>query len=382
MKRKEAQQINPDGYRSHNLPDLPKCEQMKPLTLLIKPAAGLCNMDCRYCFYKEASRGRENKIMTDETADMLIRQICAYQPSALSVVFQGGEPTLAGLDFFRRFADKVRHHIGCPVHYALQTNGLLIDNAFAAFFRQNGFLIGVSIDGDCSTNDRYRLDKNGNGVLPQALNAVSLLKQHGVDCNILSVIDDKNAAEIETTWRFFRRQGFDYLQFIPYVDEVGGIALSAESYETFLKRSFDLWYDDLQRGRYVSVRHLDNYIRILQGASPENCAMCGVCGSYFVVEADGSVYPCDFYCKAEYRLGSVFDDAPFAPSEKQRAFLAQSHIIHTSCRSCRYYVLCRGGCRRDRTEDGTKNKYCSAYIHFFDYAADRLVLASKALSFR
>ena len=352
---------------------------MNSLTLLVKPAAGLCNMDCRYCFYKSESRTRENRIMTDETADMLIRRIREYQPSVLSVVFQGGEPTLAGLDFYRRFVNRIKENIKAPVYYALQTNGLLIDGEFARFFRDNGFLIGVSLDGDRSVCDRYRLDTDGCSVFDRVLNTVSILEKHGVDFNILSVVDSKNAGDIEETYAFFKRQGFRFLQFIPCVDGNYGVSLSSEQYAEFLKKSFDLWYEDFINGEYVSVRHIDNYINILMGIPPENCAMCGVCGNYFVAEADGSLYPCDFYCKDEYLLGSVYDAKPFEMNGKQKQFIEQSYLIHGRCKECLYYPLCRGGCRRDRGESLTENTYCGAYKEFFDYSLDRMKRVAQML---
>ena len=349
---------------------------MKKLTLLIKPAAGLCNMNCSYCFYRAASAGRENRIMTNGTVDVLIQRIKAYRPSALSVLFQGGEPTLAGIDYYRYFIGRVQANLTVPAQYALQTNGLLIDEAYAAFFREHNFLIGLSLDGNEKTNDRYRKDKSGSGVLPQILQAASLLRKHQVDFNILSVIDDENAGDIESTWRYFKTRGFDYLQFIPYVDEGSGVSLSPAKYEDFLKKSFDLWYEDYMRGQYISVRHIDNYIGVLLGRPPENCAMCGVCGSYFVVEANGDLYPCDFYCKDAYRLGSIFDADPFTVGETQRRFIAASETIHGYCRACEYYALCRGGCRRDRTEHDTRNRWCEVYRRFFDYAAPRMARAA------
>ena len=350
---------------------------MRNLSLLVKPASGLCNLHCGYCFYRAAGAERENRIMPPETADALIGRIAAFRPAALSVMFQGGEPTLAGLDFFRFFVAKVKQSVSCPVSFALQTNGLLLDGAWAAFLKENNFLVGVSLDGDRRTNDRYRRTRAGESVLPQVLRAVSLLRQYGVDFNILSVVDDANAADIERTWRYFRKHGFRFLQFIPCIDEGEGIGLSPENCEAFLKRSFDLWYRELTAGAYISVRHIDNYVGILMGRPPENCAMCGICGNYFVVEADGAVYPCDFYCKEAYRLGSVFDADPFGGGEKQRRFIEGSTIIHEHCRSCRYYALCRGGCRRDRTEDLTENKYCAAYRHFFAYAGERMQKAAE-----
>ena len=350
---------------------------MKNLTLLIKPAAGLCNMNCTYCFYKTASEERENRIMTKNTVDELIRKIKEYQPSALSVMFQGGEPMLAGLDYFEYFVCSIKQNLNIPIYFALQTNGILIDEGFAKFFKENNFLIGVSLDGNRKTNDRYRLDKNKNSVFSQILSACSVLEKHSVDFNILSVIDNENAGDIERTWAYFKKQGFKFLQFIPYVDEGNGVSLSCKAYAEFLKKSFDLWCDEWSRGNYISVRHIDNYINILMGNPPENCAMCGVCGNYFVVEANGDLFPCDFYCNEEYRLTSIFEEAPFELNEKHKEFIEKSLLIHEKCNVCKYYVLCRGGCRRDRTENYKNNKYCEAYKEFFDYASDRMAQIAR-----
>ena len=158
-----------------------------------------------------------------------------------------------------------------------------------------------------------------------------------------------------------------------------GISLSAEIYAFFLKRCFDLWYEDWEKGFYISVRHIDNYIRILMGEQPENCAMCGVCGSYFVLEANGDLFPCDFYCTEERRIGNIYDDDPFAQNEKQRSFISLSMIIHEHCRTCQWYALCRGGCLRDRSQNFTKNRYCDAYKTFFDHAAERMSQIAKQL---
>ncbi len=353
---------------------------MKVLTLLIKPAAGLCNMNCRYCFYRSASETRENRIMTEKTVDALIQKIEEYRPSALYVVFQGGEPTLAGLDFYKEFVRKVNRRLNCQVSYALQTNGLLIDDAFAQFFNENNFLVGISLDGERKTNDRYRLDKNGGSVFGKVQSGINTLRKHGVDFNILSVVDNENANDIGESYAFFKEQDYGFLQFIPFVDGEDGVSLSAEKYGEFLKKIFDLWYGDLINGRYVSIRHIDNYIGILLGNPPENCAMCGVCGSYFTVEANGDIFPCDFYCKDEYRLGSIYGEKPFEVSEKQKEFIEQSMLIHENCNNCRYRLLCRGGCKRDRTDGYTKNRYCEAYRSFFDYAAERLAEAARLLT--
>ena len=355
---------------------------MKSLTLLIKPAAGMCNMNCRYCFYRPACEGRRNGIMSRNTVDTLIRKIKEYRPSDVAVLFQGGEPTLAGIGYYRYFVDAVREAVSAPVSFGLQTNGLLVDENFAELFRKHDFLVGLSLDGDRATNDRYRRDKQGESVFSRVLNAAGTLTRHGVDFNILSVVDDENAGDIDRTWAFFKQHGFRYVQFIPCLDEGSGVSLSPERYEAFLKQSFDLWYGDWRKGDYISVRHIDNYINILMGYPPENCAMCGVCGSYFVVEADGDLFPCDFYCGEAYRIGTVFDEHPFEIREKHRVFIGQSTLIHARCRTCRYQTLCRGGCRKDRVNGLTENRYCGAYSHFFDHAAGRMAAVARSLAGR
>lgn len=356
------------------------------LSLLIKPVGARCDLACRYCFYRQVAAKRETActVMRDETVQALLKRVFSLRPSSLSIAFQGGEPTLAGPDWFCRFlralCEKNREHV--PVSLSIQTNGMHLSDAWAALFKAHGFLVGLSLDGDRKTNDRCRVDKDGGSVFSRTLSAAETLSRHGVDFNLLSVVTDESAYEIDRTYALFKQHGFRFLQFIPFVDEGTGQALGTDAYAFFLKRSFDLWYDDYQKGDYISIRHIDNYIRILLGSTPENCAMRGVCGRYYVIEADGSLYPCDFFCKEEDRLGSVFEETAFEPNETHRAFIADSLRIHTACKTCRYAFLCRGGCRRDRTADLTRNRYCKAYAAFFDHAAARMLLIARKLEGR
>ena len=353
------------------------------LSLLVKPVGGACDLSCGYCFYRPIAEARGDGcgVMSDQTVLTLLDRIFSRRPCAVSIAFQGGEPTLAGIDWYRRFLKQmeVKNRDNVPVSLSIQTNGTQIDDVWAAFLHAHGFLIGLSLDGDRATNDRFRKDMDGRSVFDRVLKASRTLSLHGAQCNVLSVVTDESAYEIERTYAFFKSLGFRYLQFIPLVNTDAGPTLGTEAYAYFLKRSFDLWYDDFMRGDYVSVRHIDNYVRILLDDQPENCAMRGVCGVYYVIEADGSVYPCDFYCQKAYRLGSVFDETPFGENEKHMAFLADSYKIRAGCGGCRYAVLCRGGCRRDRTDELTKNKYCAAYRSFFDDALPRLQTVARNL---
>lgn len=351
------------------------------LSLLIKPASALCDLRCRYCFYRETARTgpQPMRLMTRETACMLIEKIFESDPASVSVVFQGGEPTLAGLPFFTFFTAEAarRNRRRIPVRYGIQTNGVSLNDDWAAFFRRRGFLVGLSLDGDRELNDLYRRSAAGESVFADVLRAAGTLRRGGAPFNILSVVTDETAGQAERIYTFFKNEGFRFLQFIPLTDAGCGVTLSAERYALFLKTLFDLWYRDLENGIYISIRQFDNYVNMLRGRPPENCGMRGECGRYFVVEADGEIYPCDFYCTREYRLGSVFDETPFEPGETQRRFIMESRRIRESCAGCGYENLCRGGCRRDRTEDLTKNRYCEAYRAFFDYAGERLEKLSR-----
>ena len=354
------------------------------LSLLVKPASALCDLNCAYCFYKSVAAGRETPggVMCEDVLRAALARAFQLRPASLSVAFQGGEPTRAGLPWFRRFMELLAEYNagGVPVGLAIQTNGMAVDGDWAAFFREHGFLVGLSLDGCRETHDRYRRDAAGRGTFDRAVRAAETLAAHGAEFNILSVVTNESAYEIDRTYAEFKQRGFRFLQFIPLVDEGRGPALGEEAFGFFLNRVFDLWYADLCRGDYVSVRHIDNWVRILLGEPPENCAMGGVCGRYFVIEADGGVYPCDFYCRPADRLGSVFDGAPFAPGEKHRAFIEASYRIHGHCRACGVYPLCRGGCMRDRTADGTKNRRCAAYRSFFGAALPRLQDAARRVA--
>ena len=366
-------------------------------SLLIKPASGSCNMACRYCFYRDVSERREVPNlgrMSDVVMERLICRALEESERGCSFAFQGGEPTLAGLDFFRRFVETVRAHNqrNLPVQYAIQTNGLLIDDEWAAFFARERFLVGVSLDGDRETHNAARVTAQDKGTFDAVLRSIDRLRRAGVDFNILCVVTSYTARHAERLYRFFRRQGFDYLQFIPCLDsleeERGGYfwSLTPERYASFLTRTFDLWYAEMAAGKRVSVRNFDNWLGILLGQPPENCAMSGRCAAYFVVEADGSVYPCDFYVTDAWRLGNLANQSleQLRNSPTAMHFEAQS-TVPADCRACQWYPLCRGGCRRDRElPDGRveANVFCSAYQTFFAHAAGRLQQLAQQLSGR
>ena len=367
---------------------------MPPLSLLIKPAAGLCQYRCRYCFYEDVLSHREkprSAVMKTDVLEALVRKALSYGEGSVTFSFQGGEPTLAGLDFYRALIRLQRkYRKGARIFNCIQTNGGLIDDEWAGFLAENRFLVGLSMDGTRETHDEYRRDADGNGTFSQTEAAARLLSRHGVDFNILCVVNRLTASRPEETYEALRP--YRFLQFIPCIDGFDGngpfFAPSAEEFGAFLIKTFDLYRRDILAGQYVSVRSFDNYIQILNGRRPESCAMTGRCACYFVIDADGSAYPCDFYVLDSWRLGNIQSDSfgSMLDSPRAKEFVASSVYMRPECRKCPHYALCRGGCRRDREpfdEFGRpgKNRYCEGFRVFFDARGGELrALARMAAS--
>ena len=358
---------------------------MPPMSMLIKPASGLCNMRCKYCFYSDVTENRETKqygIMNEQTLENLVRKAFFYGEGNCFFGFQGGEPTLAGLDYYKKllYYQNLYNRSGIQVLNAIQTNGYVIDDEWAKFFAENHFLVGVSLDGTKEIHDALRLDSAKNGTHQRVLDSIRLFQKHGVDYNILCVVTDAVAKNAKQVYQALKQHKF--LQFIPCLDDLNGQthehSLTAKAYGEFLKQTFDEYYKDIQNGNYVSVRTFDNYIMVLMGRVPEDCSMRSGCGSYFVIEADGSVYPCDFYALDDYRLGSINENSFIALAKSQNAkrFLEQSRMPDPKCAECKWHFLCKGGCRRHREpfDNGNPgpNIFCEGFIDFFEYAYGRM----------
>ncbi len=359
---------------------------MKVSSFLIKPVSGSCNMACRYCFYRDVTAHREEGNlgrMSPDTLDLLIRRALEETEQYCSFAFQGGEPTLAGLPFYRRLIELQQKYNtrGLQIHNAIQTNGFGLDADWADFFARNHFLVGISIDGTRELHDAARVDHNDQGTYTEVQKTIRLFNAAGVEYNILCVVTSALARHPEQVYRSFRKNGWDYMQFIPCLDpledERGGErwSLTPERYGSFLCRLFDLWYEDALKHDAPSIRHFDNWLGLLLGRPPENCAMSGQCQPYFVVEANGGVYPCDFYVTDDWYMGSILTDSLTDIAAVSQRFRREAAPLTEACKRCKYAYLCRGGCRRDRvrTPEGyDENYYCTAYQAFFGHAAERL----------
>ena len=364
---------------------------MPAASILIKPASANCNMDCKYCFYKCLSSHREEYskgFMKEETLETLVREAIAYADGSLTFAFQGGEPTLAGLDFFQKAVELQQKYNNkkLQIENTIQTNGLLIDEKWARFLGEHRFLVGLALDGPKKMHDRYRKDAAGQDTFARIMHSVQLLEQHHVDYNVVTVVTNDTAKQASFLYKFWKRNHYPFVQFIPCMDEIKRqdgtqersiYAVEPEQYGKFLCELFDLWYADFVAGETMDIRMFSNLAQMAAGYPAEECGMNGCCNCYFVVEGDGSVYPCDFYCMDAWKLGTVNDGfVQMKTSEKAKAFVEASRPVCAACQECPYFSLCRGGCRRWREPfvDGKPglNQLCSAYRMFFAHAAERM----------
>ncbi len=361
---------------------------MPPLNFLIKPASGSCNIRCRYCFYYDIGENRDVAsygVMSQETLEILIRKALETAEGSCSFGFQGGEPTLAGLPFFRKAVEFQKKYArpGLRISNAIQTNGMAIDREWAEFLAENHFLVGLSMDGTKEIHDANRVGVKGEGTFNRVLRTAQLLTAKQVDFNILTVVTRQSAPHIGKIYSFFRRSGLRWLQFIPCLDPLGEkrgsnpYSLTPEVYAKFLKDLFDLWYRDITAGEFIYIRYFENLVGMVMGYPPESCGLSGRCVIQNVVEADGSVYPCDFYALDEWKLGNIRTDSisDMMNSETARKFLQVPLEIPGECKTCEFYGICRGGCRRDREpmqgDHLPLNYFCPAYKEFFAYSLPR-----------
>lgn len=356
--------------------------------LMIKPRGAVCNLDCEYCFYlgKQALYPASSLRMSDGLLEELTRQhIAAQRVPEATFAWQGGEPTLMGLDFFRRAVEFQRKHgrPGMRILNALQTNGTLLDDDWCRFFRSNDFLVGVSLDGPRPLHDAYRRDKRNNPTFDRVIEGVALLRKHKVQWNILACVHARNAAHPLEVYRFFR-DGLraDFIQFIPIVerDNASGFqegarvthrSLTGRQYGQFLISVFDEWVRrDVGR---VFVQIFDVSLAAWVGQPAGLCVFSPTCGAALAIEHNGDVYACDHYVEPDYLLGNIMDTPldELASSARQRQFgLAKHESLPVLCQGCAVRFVCHGGCPKNRvlrTADGEAglNYLCAGYQAFF-----------------
>lgn len=375
------------------------------LHVMTKPIGPICNLDCAYCYYlhKEELYPRgESWRMPDETLETYVQQYVEAQPAAapeITFAWQGGEPTLLGVDFFRRVVELQKRYArrGQRVVNALQTNGVLLDDEWCSFLREHGFLVGLSIDGPAELHDEYRFDKRGRGTFAAVLRGLKLLAKHGVEFNALVVVNRHNGDHGRRVYTYLRDNGVRFLQFIPIVerrgvgvhgepdlpiverteaptDLVSSRSVAPEQFGTFLVEVFDEW---IRRDvGTVFVQIFDQALSAWMGVEPSLCVFRKRCGRALAMEHDGSLFSCDHFVEPEYRLGNVHETplVELANSARQRAFgEAKESTLPRYCRECEVRFACNGECPKNRfieTPDGEPglNYLCAGYKRFFLHA--------------
>lgn len=362
---------------------------MKHVNLLIKPASSLCNLRCRYCFYADVAENRtvpNMGIMSLETAEKLIAGAfnAVDARGSINFAFQGGEPTVAGLSFFKDFVQLVDKRGKPDIHvsYSMQTNGTHIDSDWADFFYKNNVLVGLSIDGTKDLHDLNRIDSHQSGTYNKVSKALRLLQKSNVSVNLLCVVTGSTARHPLKVYASLKKLGVTHLQFIPCLDPLEQkraampFSLTPQGYGDFLCGLFDAWYHDWESGQYTSIRLFDDYVHLAMGFPSGTCSTTGRCGGYVVAEGDGSLYPCDFYVLDQWKLGSISDASltDIAGCALATQFIDESLVKPNKCSACQWYGLCNGGCKRDwvNLEGNLENYYCSAFKQFFFHAAQRI----------
>ncbi len=360
---------------------------------LIKPSASDCNLDCDYCFYLDnhhVARGTRSRRMTLEIAERFAQQYMPLAPDEAMFAWQGGEPTLLGVEFFQKVFEIQKKYARPgqrPVN-TFQTNSVLIDDAFAEFFAENEVLIGVSLDGPESIHDRHRINKGGGKTWRKVMNAVERLEKAGAEFNILTVLHRDNVKRAKEIYRYFRSLDFMYMQFIPCVEmelnrrgkptgKLTKFSIAPEEYTRFLLDLFDIWEEDVFAGHPVSIRFFDSILNVMAGLGPTMCIFDKHCEQQFVLEADGRIYPCDFFVQAKWAMGNILEDdlGTMLDGPKYQAFVQQSVQFPKECGSCQWVNLCNGGCPRNRTlfdrPPDSSNYFCVTYKTFFEQTASR-----------
>jgi len=370
--------------------------QRRHLHVMGKPVGPICNLDCKYCFYLEKEKlypSPRKFVMSDEVLENYVRQYIASQPGPeVSFAWQGGEPTLLGVGYFRKVVElQARCANGKTIGNSIQTNGTLLDDEWCTFFKENRFLVGISIDGPRELHERYRVDKLQRSTFDKVMAGVEMLKRHAVEFNTLTVVHRESARRPLDLYRFLKEIGSTYIQFIPLVERSTGVGLAAppsgddaaqaptvtpwsvdaSDYGNFLVNIFHEWVrHDVGR---IFVQVFETALSNWMGLGSTLCIFAETCGRALALEHNGDVYACDHYVYPRYKLGNLLDQeiSVLADLSSQQSFGdAKRDSLPDYCRQCDVRFACNGECPRNRflrTPDGQPglNYLCAGYRHFF-----------------
>lgn len=364
----------------------------KPFSLLVKPASADCNLRCQYCFYLEKSTLYPDSKTHRMPVDVLERMISSFMSTGqgcYAIGWQGGEPTLMGVDFFRKVVELEERYCprGSVVSNGLQTNATLVDDEFAALLSKYKFLVGVSIDGPSDIHDRFRQRADGTGSHARVLEGIECLTRNKVEFNALVLVSSANVHRAREVYNYLCDMGILYHQYIPCVefDESGNLlpySITGEEWGGFLCELFDEWVGrDVGR---VSIRDFDAVVNFMVGHVYTMCTMSGCCNSYVVVEYNGDVYPCDFFVEPDLKLGNIMvnDFASLLESPAYGRFGSMKNSWSEDCGRCPYLRFCSGDCLKMRFRTARNpdqlSWLCSGWRRFYAHSAaefERLALS-------
>lgn len=370
-----------------------------PFHVIAKPIGAICNIKCEYCFYLDKEKlypheKRSDFRMTPDGLERYVQQYIEAQPGSAEVNFawQGGEPTLLGVDFFRqavalqqRFA-----RAGQPITNALQTNGMLLDDEWCTFLREQNFLVGISIDGAQALHDRYRLDLAGRGTFSRVMAGLEALARNGVEWNALTVVQSDNAEHGAEVYRFSKGAGARFMQFIPIVEPQpdGGVSsrtVGPEQFGRFLNAVWDAWI--VADVGEVFVQHFDMMLGIALGYPASSCVHSRTCGKALAIEHTGDIYSCDHFVTPEHKIGNLAQThlAVLVDGPQQTKFGRDKYdLLPDYCKQCEFLQYCYGGCPAHRvkhtpTGDPHLNHLCEGYKLFYAHTEPALRAMAMAL---
>ena len=357
--------------------------------VLAKPTGAKCNLNCKYCFYleKEELYPKSDFKMGNEVLEEYIKQLFeGHRTREVAVAWQGGEPTLMGLDFFKRSVELVQKYKRPDQvpEYTLQTNGTLLDDEWCVFFAENNFLIGLSLDGPGELHDTNRMNKGGAGSFDEVIRGLEFLKKHRVDFNILCTINSCNVREPLMVYKFFRDDvGAEFVQFIPIVEWMGNEltpeSVGAKDFGKFLCDIFDEWVNrDIGE---VYVQHFDAALANRYGTPPGICVFSETCGTAVALEHNGDVYSCDHFVNPQHKIGNILKDdlADVVSGEEQFKFgQDKRNKLPEDCLNCEIRFACHGGCPKNRDKLG-KNVLCEGYKIFFEHTREPMKKMARLL---
>ncbi|MCI5619354.1 MAG: anaerobic sulfatase maturase [Rikenellaceae bacterium] len=398
----------PDQFKNTmTLQDAMKITGPRSFNLMLKPAGSLCNLDCHYCYYldKTAIYGGREPRMNEEMLETVIRDyISANDVSEVQFNWHGGEPTILGLDFYRKAIELEKKYAGEKIiHNTLQTNATLLNREWARFFRENDFLIGVSIDGPKDIHDKYRKDKGGQPSFDRVMRGIGILSGEGVQFNTMSTINHCSEGRGLEVYQFLKSIGSHYQQYMPVLEHVkypkdtkgrqdkkqrpyivdpdtpdSQLAIwSVESlsFGKFMTDIFDYWVRN-DVGRWF-IGLFDATLACWCGVQPGTCIYGQTCGDNAVIEHNGDVYPCDHFVYTDRILGNINDSSlsELMCSEKMISFgIEKRNSLPKKCRNCQWLFACNGECpkhRFNKTEKGETgmNALCEGYRYFYSHVA-------------